>query len=58
MLEKEMTLSRVNFHQGALGHARCKPSRQWSDIQAIKDFDGMQDHRPSSSWPETVGEAV
>lgn len=57
VLEYEMGLSKINMHQGALGHARCEPTHLWSDIQAIKDLDGLQDHRSQSSWPDTVEEA-
>ena len=49
VLEKDLKLRRISVDQGALGHARKKPTCLWSSIPEVVQLDGLRDSRSSTT---------
>ena len=58
VLEKDLKLRRISGDQGALGHARKKPTCLWSSIPEVIQLDGWRDSRSSTSWPTHLDQAL
>eukprot|EP00435_Cladocopium_sp_Y103_P065642 s1246_g27.t1 len=57
-LEGFLALGKILLDQGALGHARRKPTVLWSDMEAVVALHGLQDRRASQPWPSNLEEAL
>ena len=58
VLETDLKLKRISIEQGALGHARKKPTCLWSSIPEVTQLDGIKDSRTSTSWPTHLDQAL
>ena len=58
VLEKDLKLRRISVDQGALGHARKKPTCLWSSIPEVVQLDGLRDSRSSTTWPMHLDQAL
>ena len=58
VLETDLKLRRVSIDQGALGHARKKPTCLWSSIPEVTQLDGLEDSRTPTSWPTHLDQAL
>ena len=58
VLEKDLKLKRISVDQGALGHARKKPTCLWSSVPEVVQLDGLRDGRSSTLWPTHLDQAL
>ena len=58
VLEKDLKLRRISVDQGALDHARKKPTCLWSSIPEVVQLDGLRDSRSSTTWPTHLDQAL